>query len=156
LLLFSDTTPNQESLDLADLTLEICEVASLGLQEKQQHLELELLSAPIRGDSEALRLAIGNVLKNAMLHTPIGSSIWVRTYPKAQNTIVEVADNGQGIDPSEFERIRRPFQRGLGSQNIEGSGLGLALVESVIQKHGGKLELNRAEQGGLLVRLVFS
>ncbi|MEY4529691.1 MAG: hypothetical protein RLZZ156_412 [Deinococcota bacterium] len=155
LLLFSTTTLVQESLDLADLCLEICEAGSLGLQEKQQHLELELLSAPIQGDPEALRLAIGNVLKNAMLHTPIGSSIWVRTYPKAQAVVIEVADNGTGIAPSDFERICRPFQRGLGSQNIEGSGLGLALVESVVQRHHGKLELDRAEQGGLLVRLIF-
>ncbi len=155
LLLFSETTLTQKNMDLADLTLEICEAASANLQEKQQHLELELLSTPIQGDPEALRLAVGNIINNAIRHTPIGSSIWVRTYQQATNVIVEIADNGAGIAPTEFERIRRPFQRGLGSQNIEGSGLGLALVESVMQRHHGRLEFSRAEQGGLLVRLIF-
>ena len=155
LLSFAETEAAQKSqLDLADLALEICETASL--QEKQQHLELDLASAPMFGDPKALRLAISNILKNAILHTPIGSRIWVSTGQTASHIWLEVADNGLGIEATELERLRRPFQRGLGLQNIEGSGLGLALVDSIVKQHSGTLELHRAKQGGLLVRLIFS
>ncbi len=157
LLSFAERQAAQKSpLDLADLALEICEAASETLQEKKQHLELDLSSAPMLGDPEALRLAIGNVLKNAMLHTPIGSRIWVGTGQTPDCTWLEVADDGLGIQETELERLRRPFQRGLGLQNIEGSGLGLALVDSIVKQHSGSLEPTRAEQGGLLVRLIFN
>jgi signal transduction histidine kinase len=157
LLSFSDMslTAKKINLDLADLCLEICEAASHALQEKQQQLELDLSSAPTHGDTQGLRLAIDNILRNAILHTPNGSRIWVKTGQEADHAWLEVADDGLGIKDTDLERLRRPFQRGLGLQNVEGSGLGLALVDSVVKQHHGKLELARAEQGGLVVRLVL-
>ncbi len=155
LLTFTTQTETRQKLDLADLTLEICETASPNLQEKQQKLELDLNSTPMLGNPENLRLAINNLLKNAILYTPIGSTIYISTKPSQTQVGFEVADNGNGVVENDLDRIRLPFQRGLGLQNIEGSGLGLALVDSIVKQHSGRLELHRAEQGGLLVRLIF-
>jgi signal transduction histidine kinase len=158
LLTFSNSgqVVNPQHLDLANLALECSEAASEALQAKQQKLELDLQSAPIKGDPENLRLAIGNILKNAILHTPVGSTIFLSTSTTKTQSILELADNGTGVSETDLERICLPFQRGLGLQNVEGSGLGLALVDSVVKQHQGSLELSHAKQGGLLVRLVFS
>lgn len=157
LLTFSNSGQlfNPQRLDLANLALECSEATSESLQAKHQQLELDLQSAPIEGDPENLRLAIGNILKNAVLHTPVGSTIFLSTSISKTQAILELADNGTGVSKTDLERIRLPFQRGLGLQNIEGSGLGLALVDSVVKQHQGNLELSAATQGGLLVKLVF-
>jgi signal transduction histidine kinase len=150
LLTFSNSGQlvNPQPLDLANLALECSEANSETLQAKQQKLELDLQSAPMQGDFENLRLAIGNIL-------PVGSTIFLSTSISNTKSILELADNGTGVVDADLERIRLPFQRGLGLQNIEGSGLGLALVDSVVKQHRGNLELSHAAQGGLLVRLTF-
>jgi signal transduction histidine kinase len=62
---------------------------------------------------------------------------------------LEITDDGVGIPEPELERLRQPFQRGLGVQHLPGSGLGLTLVNAVMESHNGRLELSQAEQGGL-------
>jgi signal transduction histidine kinase len=146
---------SQTVVDLADLCLELSEAAAESLHTKAQHLELEVESVKVLGDAQALRLAVDNLLRNAMAYSPHGATIWVTTTSQPQAALLEVADNGMGLSPDELERVRRPFERGLGVQNHVGSGLGLALVAQIVERHGGGLELHRAEQGGLAARICL-
>jgi signal transduction histidine kinase len=142
----------QSVVDLADLCLELSEAAAESLQAKQQHLELSLQSVQVLGNPETLRLAIDNLLRNAIAYSPPGATIWVTTSSQLQAHL-EIADNGAGLSQAELERVRRPFERGLGLQNQTGSGLGLALVAQVVVQHGGTFELQSAKQGGLSARI---
>jgi signal transduction histidine kinase len=144
----------QSVVDLADLCLELSEAAAENLHLKAQHLELEVESVPVQGDAQALRLAVDNLLRNAMTYSPHGATIWVMTSNQSL-ALLEVADNGTGLTTEELERVRRPFERGLGVQNHLGSGLGLALVAQIAEQHGGRLELQRAKQGGLAARILL-
>jgi signal transduction histidine kinase len=67
--------------------------------------------------------------------------------------MLEVSDDGPGIEASDLERLTQPFQRGLGLQGVTGTGLGLALALAVAEQHGGTLKLRRAAEGGL--RAIF-
>jgi signal transduction histidine kinase len=135
-------------VDLADIALEVSESHAAEARERGQHLELELESAVVHGDAASLRLALSNLIRNAIRYGREGGRITIRSAAHGTHSILEVRDDGTGVGEEDLERLRRPFQRGTGLQAISGSGLGLALVDAVAHQHGGTLELGRAAEGG--------
>jgi signal transduction histidine kinase len=151
----SHVAAQRSRADLADLALEASELHHAEAAAKGQHVHLELDSAPFEGDPSSLRLAISNLLRNAVLYGRAGGNVWLRTSVQNGVAVLEVRDDGAGVDDEDLERLRRPFQRASGLQAVSGSGLGLALVDAVARQHDGRLELGRATEGGLraVVRL---
>jgi signal transduction histidine kinase len=150
LTLARSQSPSQPiALDLADVGLEVAEAHTDAAKARGQRIELELSSAPAHGDPAALRLAVSNLIRNAIRYAPEGGRIWVRSAVLDGHPTLEVSDDGPGVDAADLERLRRPFQRGHGLQAIQGSGLGLALVDAIAEQHDGQLELGRAPEGGL-------
>jgi len=140
-------------LDLGDLLVEVAEHFELQARGRGVRLHLEPAAAAMRGDSQALRLAVGNLIGNAISYGRASGNVWLRTATRGDAVTLEVADDGDGVPSSDFERLKQPFQRGLGMQGVSGTGLGLALVAAVAEQHGGTLELRRASEGGLLAVL---
>ncbi|WOD18630.1 ATP-binding protein [Paraburkholderia kirstenboschensis] len=95
----------------------------------------------VEGDETRLAQAIGNLLGNAVKFTPAGGQITVTTRQCAERALVHVTDNGIGIAPELLPIIFEPFtQSSQGLARTEGGlGLGLALVKSVIELHGGRV-----------------
>lgn len=95
--------------------------------------------------------AIFNLLYNACLYTPAGSTIWISIHKFNDKTITWVVeDNGNGL-PIDSSRIFQKFYRGESSGKI-GTGLGLAITKSIVELHGGQIEaLNRTEGGAKFV-----
>jgi signal transduction histidine kinase len=146
------------ALDLADLALEVSDGLEARARSCGMTFQKTLEPAQMRGDPAGLRLAIGNLLENAIKYGREGGCVWVRsgssdTGSNDTVTWLEVADDGPGVPDEELERLRQPFQRGAGLQSVPGAGLGLALVTAVIEGHGGTLTLTRAIEGGLRARL---
>jgi signal transduction histidine kinase len=137
------------ALNLADIALEVSEWHADEARARHQHLELDLNSAPTTGDASSLRLAASNLVRNAILYGREGGHVWILTSSRDGAALLEVRDDGEGVGDEDRERLRRPFQRGQGLQAVNGSGLGLALVDAVAKQHGGQLELARAAEGGL-------
>jgi signal transduction histidine kinase len=142
--------------NLADIALEVAESHRAEAKAKGLWLELELESAPVVGDPESLRLAVSNLMRNAIKYGNEYGWIWLRTSMKSGQAVLEVCDDGPGVPSDDLERLRRPFQRGKGLQAVSGSGLGLALVNAVAEQNGGRLELGRAIEGGLRAAIVFA
>ena len=140
--------PNQE-VNLRDLATEVSLSLASQAQERSVHLKLETQSAPTNGDPAALRLAITNLIGNAIKYGHNGGTVWLKTSNQSGVASFEVSDDGVGIPDDQLERLQQPFQRGLGLQAVSGTGLGLALVAAVVEQHGGRLELTRAVEGGL-------
>ncbi len=136
-------------LNLADVALEIAETHAEQAKERGQKIDLELDSAPASGDASSLKLAASNLVRNAIRYGREGGRIWLRTGSTDGEATLEVSDDGAGVEDTDLERLRRPFQRGQGLQAISGSGLGLALVDAVARQHGGRLTLGQATEGGL-------
>jgi signal transduction histidine kinase len=141
------------ALNLEDVALEVVESLSETARARSIKLILETQSAPTHGDPAALRLLVSNLVGNAIKYGREGGRVWLRTSSQADHAVLEVSDDGPGIEASDLERLTQPFQRGLGLQGVTGTGLGLALALAVAEQHGGTLKLRRAAEGGL--RAIF-
>ena len=121
--------------------------ASLGF-----HVELlnTATPAPIRGDREALGLALRNLLDNAVKYSPECRTVWVETVPADRRLAVRVRDRGVGIPPAEQRAIFDRFVRGSVSRNsgIKGTGIGLTLARHIVDAHHGEIRLESAPGQG--------
>ncbi|MCO5100597.1 MAG: ATP-binding protein [Burkholderiaceae bacterium] len=111
-------------------------------------------TVPLRGDANALHSLLRNLVDNALRHTPAGSTVAVNIGVDDDFALVSVDDDGPGIAVDERERVfDRFYGRTAGGDG--GSGLGLAIAKAVIDRHAGRIELDRSPFGGLrvLVRL---
>ncbi len=135
--------------------LEICEG---DLREKKQRVKLHL-EAPrhyVMGDPARLQQVFWNLLKNAVKFTPAEGLIWVRTFNQrardeirdhGERLVVEVADNGIGIDSHHLSRIFNAFEQVDGSRRFGGLGLGLSIAKAVVELHHGTLTASSEGRG---------
>lgn len=105
----------------------------------------------VSGSEPAIRLALDNLIINAMRHAR-GTEVLVVEVLQAR--IVRVSDEGPGIPAAEREKMLRPFVRGNTSAS-EGTGMGLAIVSQIMTAHNGSVALGEAANGGLFVDLTF-
>ena len=105
------------------------------------------------GDVGLLREAISNLVENAIQYTPADGVITVGARSENGSCIVEVTDNGPGVSSEDLPRLGERFMRGRAGAKAGGSGLGLAIATSIVQKHGGSLELRPRTEGGLRATL---
>lgn len=142
--------------------------------------ELDIVETP--GDPHQLAQVLGNLLSNAATHTPPETAVHVRVGltrapadgnpgsgrplpPGTAVCVVEVADNGPGIEPDEAHRVFDRFYRatpqdrsaapGFGAAGEPGSGLGLAIAAAIAAAHGGRLELDNRPGQGCAFRLLL-
>ena len=95
----------------------------------------------VKGDRTALRLALDNLIDNAIRYSGDRRWIHVEARRSASNVVIEVSDRGQGIPANEIEAVQQRFVRGQGTRT-NGSGLGLAIVKRVAAHHAGQFELH--------------
>jgi two-component system OmpR family sensor kinase len=111
------------------------------------HWQLELPDEPVEvcGDEPQLHQIIANLLANARVHTPVGTTVAVRLSLLASEAVLEVADNGPGITPELLPEVFERFARGDGSRSrVTGgsTGRGLSIVAAVVTGHGGRVEVS--------------
>jgi two-component system OmpR family sensor kinase len=101
-------------------------------------------------------MAVRNLVENALRYTPADGCVDIDVFEDAAGAIVRVTDTGPGIPEEALGRVFDRFFR-LNSETVEGSGLGLSIVKSVVAKHGGSvsLENRRDGQSGLIASLVL-
>jgi len=139
---------SQQPVNLADITLMVSELHAAEAQEKHIHLQVSANDAETSGDFESLVLAAGNLVQNAIKYSPPGSTVHVSCELGVVSACLTVLDPGPGIPGEDLLRLTQPFQRGTHTLGLSGAGLGLALVEAIVEAHGGRLSLtNRPEQG---------
>jgi two-component system, OmpR family, sensor kinase len=109
------------------------------------------------GSESRLRQVVENLLTNARVHTPTGTPIDIRLAGDDQEVVLEVADAGPGVAAEEadriFERFYRPDRSRTRSQG--GAGLGLAIVRSLVEAHGGTVGYRARPGGGSIFRVVL-
>lgn len=125
-----------------------------------RHITLSIPQAPwplpeVSGDYDLLLLAFHNLLNNALKFTQPGDTVEVRALEDGQWVVVEVADTGPGIPAEELPHVWDELYRGRGARGVPGSGLGLALVRAIVERHAGHVAIrSRAGQGTVVsVRL---
>jgi two-component system OmpR family sensor kinase len=113
--------------------------------------------AIVLGDADQLRQVLGNLLRNALVHTPHGTEIDVSVERGADDVTLEVRDHGPGLPPGDPAALFERFWRSEGGRERGkgGAGLGLAIVAAIVDAHGGQVEAANAAGGGasFVVRL---
>ncbi len=139
-----------QPIDLKELVQQLSEPFAARAEQAGQAFELDFAGdvAPVNGNPEKLRSALGNLLDNALKFTPAGGAINVRLYETQDNICVTVSDTGIGIPPEEIEMLYNRFHRGRNASAYPGSGLGLAIVRAIAQAHKGKVEASNNPAGG--------
>jgi len=143
-------------VDLAELAGDAVHDARAVSPDRPLDLVLDpsLTEVPVvLGDEARLRQVIGNLVTNAVTHTPPGTPVTVRISEPADDpdtVCVAVADQGQGMAPADAERVFERFYRADTSRTraAGGSGLGLSIVASLVAAHGGRVELTTAPGQG--------
>jgi two-component system OmpR family sensor kinase len=148
----------QEPVDLNTLLTEA--VASAKAAGPNHFIELSLPSAEVfvLGDSQRIHQVVANLLANARTHTPNDSQIKVALDQGIAETIISVSDNGPGLSEDDQERIFERFFRADPSRartSGEGSGLGLSIVDAVMQAHGGYVSVQSKLGDGATFKLHF-
>ncbi len=120
---------------------EIIDVLALAAEEANRYDDCTLSGGlcEVKGNSKLLRRAIRNLLDNAHKHgqPPVQLVVSADT----ERVRLQVADSGSGIAESQREQVFEPFYRAPGRQNVEGYGLGLALVRQIAEAHGGEVKI---------------
>jgi len=104
-----------------------------------------------------LQEAVTNLLDNAIAYSPPGSTITLGLFMDATHLRIAVRDSGPGMSNDDIDKAGVRFRRGHAGKNQTGAGLGLAIVQTIAQLHGGHMQLHSHTQpSGLTVELVFS
>lgn len=96
---------------------------------------------PVIGDRDLLSLAVFNLVDNALKFTSGSEAVEIRALEDGMTIVIEVADSGSGIPSEELSKIFEELYRGINARGIEGSGLGLALVQRIVELHGGQIQV---------------
>jgi two-component system, NtrC family, sensor histidine kinase GlrK len=129
------------------------------LAMRAKDIEVQLLAAPVvlRGDREKLRIAIDNLISNAVKYSQRDGTIRVALTHESGNVIVDISDTGPGIADEDKPRIFEAFYQGVAAYegHVKGSGLGLAIAREYVAAHHGQLEIVDDVSPGAHFRLTL-
>ena len=141
-------------IDLVALLQSLCQDASFegNADGKQVALQTTLSEAVVASSGDLLLKSFDNIIRNALHHSPAGTTVTVRLYREAEHFRVDIADRGPGVDEDDLERIFEEFYRvdSARSREAGGYGLGLAIARRAIAQHGGSLQASNTGQGLML------
>ena len=126
---------------------------------RQEGIELEyddggeVYTAPFTGDSERIKQVLCNLLDNAAKHGGSGKRIQVSIRQSPDDYIITIRDFGPGIPEAELPYIKQKFYKGV--SKARGSGIGLAVCDEIVGRHGGSLSIGNAEGGGAVVTIAL-
>ena len=141
---------NRKPVDLRDIAHKALQAIRLAARDRRQQISFDAPPDPLIVDADAVRLEqiLMNLLTNAAKYTPEGGKIWL-TLRRENDAVLSVRDTGEGVPPDMLDRIFEPFtqvSRSL-ARSRGGLGMGLAVVRSLVQMHGGTVIAKSAGPG---------
>jgi two-component system, OmpR family, sensor kinase len=127
-------------------------------QDRRFELDISALPAdlsPLTGDPDLLLLAVHNLLDNALKYTQPGDTIRLHITRADSELIIRVSDTGSGIQPEDQSLVWEELYRGSGTEKIPGTGIGLALVRAIVERHNGQTDLTSQPGSGTTVTLYL-
>ncbi len=133
--------------DLADIAGGVAELLQPLADEHSITIERELSPAPLQGDPHSLAMVVQNLLSNALVHPPSGSTVRIKTSQTPEGSVLEVSDNGPGIAAEHLPRLFDRFYRADSARGQANghTGLGLAIAKTIVENHGGRIEVESGQ-----------
>jgi two-component system OmpR family sensor kinase len=125
----------------------------------RRNITMEVFDGPgtpeVLGDEARLRQVLGNLMTNALQHTPETAGVTVRVGTDGDDAVLEVADEGPGMSIQDAQRVFERFYRADSSRTRAsgGTGLGLSIVDSLVHAHGGTVSVTTAPGRGCQFRV---
>lgn len=150
----------KENLKLIPFLTNLVEDSQSVAQQIHQSVTLQIQgkipeTATVSANESYLYRAFDNVIRNAMNYSPEGSDIKVNIGQDSKNWIVNITDNGPGVDEMQLPHIFTAFYRADSSASKPGTGLGLALAKHIVEQHNGKIIAENVKPNGLNMRFIF-
>jgi two-component system, OmpR family, sensor kinase len=151
-----------ELVELRVLAMDAVEAARVVAPDR----DISLVTAPdaghlvVSGDDARLRQVVGNLLSNALTHTPAGTPVIVRLASRDGMGVIEIHDRGPGLSPEQQERVFERFYRAdpartRRADGTVGTGLGLAIVAALVAAHAGTVEVESQPGVGATFRVLL-
>jgi two-component system OmpR family sensor kinase len=138
-------------VDLLALAADVVQDAGATADDRPVRLRSLAEQPPVVfGDELRLRQVVGNLLSNALVHTPPGTAVTVTVDVRDGSAVLAVADTGPGLAPEDAARVfERFFRTDPARSRVQGgSGLGLSIVQALVHAHGGDIRLDTAPGQG--------
>ncbi|HEX5843112.1 MAG TPA: PAS domain S-box protein [Pseudomonas sp.] len=143
--------------DLNQLLGEVLQDMETALEQSQARIECQTLPA-VLGDASQLRQVLQNLLSNALKFQSPGQQPLIRLYMEHADSNgweLCIADNGIGFEEKYLDRIFNPFQRLHGREAYAGTGIGLAIVKKIVERHGARISASSVPGQGSIFRIRF-
>ncbi len=150
-----DSDVPRQAIRLEDLWHDLAHELAPRAAKKRISLVADFSAPSVAGHGFALSLLLRNLVANAINYTPAGGSVRLSSELRGREVCVCVDDSGPGIAEVERERAFERFNR-LGQTQIDGVGLGLSIVLSVVELHRAKIQLLASPLGGLRAQVQFA
>jgi signal transduction histidine kinase len=145
----------RDAVDLAGAARTALEQTAGEAAEARLRVTADLHPAPVTGDRRLLDRLVANLVENGVRHNRHGGRLSLTTAVEDGRSVVDVVSDGERIDPAVLPRLLEPFQRLDRGARGDGAGLGLSIVRSVAQAHGGAVALAACPEGGLRVTVTL-
>jgi heavy metal sensor kinase len=147
----------REPVDLDALVTGVARECDVLAQDKEQRVSLSCAAGAATVDPTVLRIAVANILHNAIRYGPPSSTVKVRAFADSTSWTIEVEDSGPGIAEEHHAKLFERFYRvdpGR-SRALGGIGLGLAMARWSVEAHGGRIHVKSREGAGSIFRIVL-
>lgn len=157
----SEVNFEMKDVDLCEVMEYVYKIIQPIAEENEVDLVVECEDVVVRGNKERLIQMLLNLVDNAVKYTSLKEKgekkVWVRAYDTPDWVVVEVEDTGPGIPKESQSRIFEKFYRvdKARSRKMGGTGLGLTIVKTIVDKHGGRIEVESEINQGTVMRVLL-
>jgi two-component system OmpR family sensor kinase len=155
LLLAADGAGTATEVDLPPLVLDVIGASRSYAEEHQITIDHDLTAAAARASAPALRRALTALVDNAIEHTPAGGTVTITVRASGHTVHLAVSDTGSGFSPDRAAELTTRFHSGGQRSGRRRYGLGLALVNDIADRYGGRLEAESKPGRGAVFTLVL-
>ena len=125
------------------------------LKSKDLNLDLNIRNAECYGNPDLISEAWSNLIDNAVKYSNPGGTVSIRLFNNEKGTVFIISDNGAGMDEETRDHVFERFYRGKNGTVSDGSGLGMAIVKSITDLHGGTVSVESKEGWGSRFTMVI-
>ena len=152
-----DLQLNKTQTDIMDLANKAADSFSAEIKNKGLHISVHGRPVTIFADRDRISQVLWNLLSNAVKYTEAGGHISMEVSETQENAVIRILDDGIGIakedQPLVFERLYRTDKSR--SRNTGGAGIGLAIVKSIVEAHGGKVTVESEPRKGSCFMIIL-